>query len=177
MLKPFCYSILVFYFFKFHVLFGSEISNFILISNFPHKKDHTDYRIPEDDANKFTEISNLIKNINPNFSSLFLYFKDEGFKHEISSNMLLINNSKIYLYSENKKINLLGIMIDPMDKILNQLNASVLNGKLIASYWKNKTTPVSIIVDDKGLVYSASMDTAKNISIETLGLASLTRSH
>jgi hypothetical protein len=57
------------------------------------------------------------------------------------------------------------------------LKKSVFKGKLITSYWKKKDIPVSVIVDDKGIVYSVSKESSKDISIETIGLSRLKEIH
>lgn len=173
MVKPLYCCVIIFYLLKFQVVFGLENSNFILIRN-SNKKEHVDYRFPsEEDENQFVKIANKLKGINSNFCPLFLFYKEQGTGHQIISNMFVLNKDKIYLYSENKKMNFLGVVIDSTDKILTQLKESVFNGKLVAAYWKKKDLPVSILVDDKGLVYSVSRETSKDISIETIGLTRL----
>ena len=177
MIKPFCCYLIVFYLLKFQSLFGLENSSFIMISNSPNKKEHADYRIPLDVDNDFIKISNKIKLINSEYLPLFLFYKETGTNHQICSKMLFTDNSKVYEYSEIKKNIFLGIMIDPSDKILDQLKKSVFKGKLIISYWKKKDIPVSVIVDDKGIVYSVSKESSKDISIETIGLSLLKEVH
>jgi hypothetical protein len=163
-------------FFQSQILFGVEnlgSNNFIVISNSTNNKVYNDYRMPaEDFENTFVNISKLLKSKNPNLSPLLLFYTEDCRDDQITPRMFILDKNKLFIYSEAKKLRLLGNFIDPSDKIMVSFKNSVSKGKLIAAYWSKKDLPTSIIVDDNGFVYSVSKEASSAFSIKTLGISS-----
>lgn len=162
-------------FFQSQILLGEEISNsnFIVISNSSNSKSHNDYRMPtENFENVFANTSKLLKSKNPTLSLLLLFYTEDCPDDQISSRLLVLDKNKLYIYSKEKVISLLGKFIDPSDKIIIPFKNSVSKGKLVAAYWSKKDSPTSIIVDENGFVYSVSKETTNGFSIKTLGVSS-----
>lgn len=144
------------------------------MSNSSNKKGYSgDYRMPVDDfENAFVSISKLLKSKNPNLLPLLLFYTEDCPDARLSSRVLVLDKGKLFIYSEAKKMRLLGNFIDPLDKIIAPFKNSVSTGRLIAAYWNKKDLPTSIIVDDNGFVYSVSKEASHGFSIETLGVSS-----
>ncbi len=175
MVKKWSFLIFSPLFFQYQILLAEENSNsnFIVISNSSNSKSHNDYRMPSENfENVFANTLKLLKSKNPNLSLLLLFYTEDCPDDQISSRMFVLDKDKLYIYSKERAINLLGKFIDPSDKIIIPFKNSVSKGKLVAAYWGKKHSPTSIIVDESGFVYSVSQETSNGFSIKTLGVSS-----
>lgn len=170
--NSYCYLFFFLCFLKISFASAAENTNFILINNRSNKIESADYRLPREEIPKhFDKLNRFLKNQKLSFEPLLLFFNEQGSDHQIVAKILLMNEAKLYLLSEDEKITYLGHSIDLNDNTLNQLKTAVANGKMIAAYWKKKNLPVSFITGEKGVVYSVSKESQNDLSIETIGLS------
>lgn len=152
---------------------ANEKSNFVLINNRLPLSNSSDYRLPREEfIHDFDKLNKILKDYKINFQTLLSFANEQGPEHKIFAKMLLTNGDKLYLLSEEKKLQFLGCVISSDDAVLNSFKSSVANGKIVAAYWKKKNEPVAVVIDEKGLVYSVTKVSVGEVAIEAIGMSS-----
>ncbi len=171
MIKPLLCLLLISVLMKNCFTYALENPSFVLINTRSNGNDNSDYRLPREELPKnFENFDKILKEYKGSYQPLQLLFIEE--QHIFIPKMLIKCEDKLYFLTANKKLQKLGNAIDLLAPILEQFKNSVVKGNLIAAYWKSKDSPVALIKDEKGILYSVNKESRHDISIATLGLSS-----
>lgn len=144
-----------------------SLPNFVLMNSYPHPL-YIEYKTSK--TNFLNEDAKLQQNLHKydaKCEKIFsFYFSSNG----EMPNIVTRKNNMVFLYTGKNKLEPLGFVLPSRNKILQHMENSVAEGKLLLGFKNKAHAPVAFVQDNKGIVYSVTRLSKQHYSIQTLGI-------